>query len=72
MSFKSYKSKKKVLAIRSKELNVIFEFDVKGLNQLVKRLCCWHYRLQFFYFLRIMESVKEITPSNLITKTSIS
>ena len=69
MPFKSYKSKKKVLAIRSNELNVIFEFVVKGLNQLVKRLCCWHYRLQFFKFLRIM---KEITPSKLIMKTSIS
>ena len=58
---KATSRKKKVLAIRSIELNVKFEFDVRGLNQLVKRLFCWHYRLQFFNFLRIMESVKELT-----------
>ena len=72
MTFKSHKSKKKVFAIRSNELNVIFEFDVKGLNQLVKKLCCWHYRLQFFKFLRIMEPVKEKKPIKFIRKTSIS
>ena len=72
MSFKRYKPKIRVLAIRSNELSVIFEFDVKGLNQLVKRLCYWHYRLQFLKFLGIMEPVKEITPSKFITKTSTS
>ena len=64
--------RKKVLETRSNELNGVFEFDVKGLKQLVKRLCCWNCRVQFFKFLRIMEPVKEITPSKLITKTSIS